>query len=81
MTNAEILAKIFNDNHLYVENLCDETSFLISFDIEWGDWKHEHLRAKYLIEQQFKHAIVRSEVTEEDGSDCYSAHYIAACLE
>lgn len=44
--------------------------------IDWGDWKHEHARAKWLC---IGHGgkIVGSTVTEEDGSDCYSAeHYI-----
>jgi len=52
----------------------------ICVDIQWGDWKHEHLRCKYLVGDylngkgiRFDHSEV---ITEEDGSDCYSAsHY------
>lgn len=26
-------------------------NFNLSFDINWGDWKHEHLRADYLVKE------------------------------
>lgn len=43
--------------------------------IEWGDWKHEHAYLKYLMNKNgFVH--IGTEVTEEDGSDCYSARHI-----
>lgn len=46
----------------------------IQIEIYWGDWKHSHLRADYLMEQNgFK--LIGKEVTEEDGSDCYSARH------
>ena len=45
-------------------------------EINWGDWKHEHARAKYIIESNGIGKLVKSETTEEDGSDTYSAiHY------
>ena len=51
----------------------------IEFDINWGDWKHEHLRAKWLINDFFEDkkswVKINSWTTEEDGSDAYSAHY------
>jgi len=44
-------------------------------DIHWGDWKHEHLWAKNLMEF-LGYKEIGNKVTEEDGSDCYSAeHY------
>lgn len=43
----------------------------IFIEIIWGDWKHQHMRTKYLISQNF-----HTEETETDGSDCFSAiHY------
>lgn len=48
-------------------------------EIQWGDWKHDHLRATYLVENFFhKKAEVEQvvgveQITEEDGSDCYSS--------
>lgn len=45
---------------------------MIFVSILWGDWKHEHLwcdRAMAYI----GYDEVNTEVTEENGSDCYSA--------
>lgn len=52
----------------------------IYFDIVWGDWKHDHIRLWYLMYEFFRdrgYTIERDiEVTEEDGTDTYSAeHY------
>ena len=45
-------------------------------EIHWGDWKHDHARAKWLISQMDdigEVSYINSVVTEENGSDCYSA--------
>ena len=45
---------------------------LVYIELEWGDWKHDHLRLRWLMEENdFKQ--FGEEVTEEDDSDCYSA--------
>ena len=50
--------------------------------IHWGDWKHDHLRATYLVEDFFNKKkevlkVVGAEnITEENGSDCYSATHM-----
>lgn len=47
----------------------------IAVTIEWGDWKHDHLRAKHLMKQLGFDQLIEI-ATEEDGSDCYSSiHY------
>lgn len=49
----------------------------IQVEINWGDWKHEHLSAKLLVERMIKgfgYEVWHSEnLTETDGGDCYSA--------
>ena len=46
-------------------------------DISWGDWKHDHWWAKdytrKFLEQKGFDVVVGTNVTEENGSDCYSA--------
>lgn len=43
--------------------------------IDWGDWKHEHKRVDWLMAEAG--AVVLGEaVTEDDGSDCYSAFHM-----
>jgi len=46
----------------------------IRVEIHRGDWKHEHARAKWLI-QEAGGTLISSSVTDDDGSDCYSAIY------
>ena len=44
-------------------------------EVNWGDWKHSHGYLDYLMKE--KHFFkVREDVTEENGSDCYSANHI-----
>lgn len=40
--------------------------------VEWGDWKHDHLRLKWIL-REGGYDCVDSHTIEEDGSDCYSA--------
>ena len=57
----------------YETFITDEDTIGIS--IEWGDWKHDHLYLKYKMEQ--KGFVQIDEIlTEENGSDCYSALHI-----
>ena len=47
----------------------------IVVSISWGDWKHEHGWATELM-RYLGYTEIGNEVTEENGSDCYSAdHY------
>jgi hypothetical protein len=77
---AKELDDMFRENNLWVEELhYNPVRNQIEFDINWGDWKHEHLRAKWLINDFFEDkkswVKINSWTTEEDGSDAYSAHY------
>lgn len=46
----------------------------IVIEIEWGDWKHDHGYADYVMK---KHGFKKTgeNVTEDDGSDCYSSDH------
>lgn len=47
----------------------------ICIDIEWGDWKHSHAYADYIMTH---HGFAKTDeqVTEQDGDDAYSSiHY------
>lgn len=78
---ADQLQDHFRKNNLWVDELhYNQVNDRIEFDINWGDWKHEHLRAKWLLQELFDtlgiKAEIRSHTTEEDGTDTYSAHYV-----
>ena len=47
--------------------------YCVAVDIERGDWKHDHGFADYLVEQVAKPNLAKTILTEDDGSDCYSA--------
>ena len=62
-------------NGVYAEVYTKIEGAVLAVHIEWGDWKHEHLWARDLMQYIGYHEI-GNEVTAEDGSDCYSAtHY------
>lgn len=44
-------------------------------EVSWGDWKHSHGYLDYLMKEK-GFFMVREDVTEEDGSDCYSSNHI-----
>lgn len=65
-----------NDNGVWADVYqYRESNAAFVVDISWGDWKHEHLWARSLM-SYLGYVEIGSKVTEEDGSDCYSAeHY------
>lgn len=64
--------EITRENNLWVGDVWDDDGVLF-IEIEWGDWKHGHARLDYLMRNYFNVVVLGSEVTEEDGSDTYSA--------
>lgn len=50
----------------------DEDPCNFAIHISWGDWKHEHMRADYVM-GLYGFMSYESLVDDEDGSDCYSA--------
>ena len=66
---------ILNKGELY-DSIVDATNDgKVVVNLFWGDWKHEHLWLKHLMaENGYEH--LSEEVTEENGSDCYSAEQV-----
>ena len=69
ITNEKIkeVYDLLNTEKVYPDEIYTDSDLpdcILCIDISWGDWKHDHARLKW--------------VTEENGSDCYSAtHYFA----
>jgi len=62
-----------------------EKGLIVVAQINWGDWKHDHLYYGYLLAEWAKDngfkILVQdhvTEVTEEDGSDCYSGSHLCS---
>ena len=69
---------MLRENNVYVDEIYsyqEEHSGVrhIQFDLS-GDWKHEHLKTKMLMEQQGWSLYSKEEIGESD-SDYYEAHY------
>ena len=75
MTNVERMANAFRDSNIMADIDQFIGSSIVQVSIEWGDWKHDHLRADW-IASNAGFSKLDERVTEEDGSDCYSStHY------
>lgn len=71
MKKCEMIEKILRNNNISAE-VRSKNNNVVEVEISWGDWKHDHERAKYLL-QKSAFEFISTIVTEEDGSDTYSA--------
>ena len=72
--SVEEVRKKFAEEDMYCE-INENENGCISIEIEWGDWKHDHRWCNDLM-SYIGYECRDEVVTEEDGSDCYSAtHY------
>ena len=77
---AEKIETALRDKGVYADVYPEHDDFgreFVKIDISWGDWKHDHLRAKWVVTEVMGLPVGDwdTEVTEEDGSDCYSASH------
>ena len=69
------IKRIFKENECYYDWSIDSFDGTIEINVEWGDWKHDHLFLKHIMWKNH-YRQTNEVVTEEDGSDTYSAiHY------
>lgn len=74
---ASRIYQFLRDNGVYSEvwsALGGDDVKAVCVSISWGDWKHDHLWARDLM-SYLGYVKVGEVVTEEDGSDCYSAEH------
>lgn len=75
-----MIRDFLNDNGVWAVAYKHFDLPVIVVDIPWGDWKHDHLWAKSLM-SYLGYVEIGSKVTEEDGSDTYSAeHYFVKAV-
>lgn len=78
---CDALKNEMRKKELFAEMYVDSSIPAIVGSITWGDWKHDHGRFDYIVNKYLKSigkkADIFTKITENDGSDCYSAdHYI-----
>lgn len=72
----EQIDRFLADNGLYPDGVYTNSEGTTSVEISWGDWKHQHIYCDCLMKYLGYETECEEEVTEENGSDCYSAiHY------
>ena len=69
--SAQEIRELFKEKKLYAE-VMEHSNGCISVEIEWGDWKHDHGYCDYLMKEN-GYICTDEQVTENDGSDCYSS--------
>lgn len=84
-TKHEFSSEIFNylfDNKVWVGSVYsdyieDTNTVEVSVEIE-GDWKHDHLRADYLMNDYFSDDLVQTseDVLEDSDNDSYESRHI-----
>ena len=68
------ILRITKENGMYCEWGVDPDG-TVMIEIDWGDWKHDHLYTDYIMKQN-GYRLTDECVTDEDGSDTYSSiHY------
>lgn len=76
LDEMRMIDKYLSDNGIYGETYKSDNIIIV--DIEWGDWKHDHIWCENLMGYIGYSVACEEEVTDENGSDCYSArHYFA----
>lgn len=78
MSELEIY-EYLKEKEVYAEVGSDKVNGqkVVVVSIEWGDWKHDHRYCDYLM-SNIGFERLHEEVTEEDGSDCYSSDHFYA---
>jgi hypothetical protein len=71
MEELERIWQYLNDHDIYPEYV-DRHADDILILVNHGDWKHEHLYCDYLL-NELGYTTVSEYITDDDGSDCYSA--------
>lgn len=71
----DTIHQFLDDNGVWCEVYTQMGRKVISVHIDWGDWSHSHRWCVTLM-GYLGYTEIGNRVTEEDGSDCYSAeHY------
>ena len=69
------IKRIFKENECYYEyNICANDGTIVVY-VEWGDWKHDHAFLNYIMRENH-YRCIDEVVTEENGSDTYSATHV-----
>lgn len=72
MDKALEISQYLTEKEADFDDVYEHSNGTIEIPVSWGDWKHSHGYLKHLM-TELGYESIGQEVTEEDGSDCYSA--------
>ena len=70
----DVIYKHLKENDADFDSIYFEDD-VVSVSVEWGDWKHSHAFLDYIM-KQIGYTLFDEQITEEDGSDCYSSVHL-----
>ena len=70
---GDTIHSFLNDNGVWADVYCQTDDNVVA-NIDWGDWKHDHAWCQQLM-GYLGYKRVSFDVTDEDGSDCFSAEH------
>ena len=70
---GDTIHSFLNDNGVWADVYC-QTDDIVVVNIDWGDYKHDHAWCQELM-RYLGYKRVSFDVTDEDGSDCFSAEH------
>lgn len=72
MDNTMKISQYLAENNADFDDVYEHADGTIEIPVSWGDWKHSHLFLKHLM-GKLGYTQIEERLTEEDGSDSYSA--------
>ena len=69
---VQTIQKRLTDAQISFSDICEFDDGEITINIEWGDWKHDHLYCDHIM-KEIGYELVSENETDQDGSDCYSS--------
>jgi hypothetical protein len=61
--------KALYDNHIYYEAVYEDNGYLV-IDVD-GDWKHDHLRVRWFLQENFPFLSYEFTNSRDYSDDCY----------
>ena len=74
MDRVQEIQAAFNEVRLSVDAIYQIEDNEVLICISWGDWNHEHLACEQIM-KKLGYTQVQEVITEDNGSDCYSAEH------
>ena len=72
MEKALNIGQYLTEKNADFDDVYEHADGTIEIPVSWGDWKHSHAYLKHLM-SELGYTQIEEQLTEEDGSDCYSA--------